>query len=295
MLLRLTKGRHILFILFFLQRLCDWDWDLMADSHVYRGVLVLQRLLLFRGSFNGKRHKDDNFIIPFKSTKSSSWRHHLEKLKFPIVKISKHGATVLALPLHNDCLCTLLLSCGDIHPQPGPSLSNTSQQSISRSTRTLYSLTQLKQIGLSSTPSWNSLSRSLRESLAQNEILCSSNRHDVRGWTTQLIPTRITQIRRKPNYSGKKNLPKMRNSSNCIIISPVHWCGNSNNSESNNHHASLTAKQKPIPTRIMQLNIFRNQARNSLSRPALHLIKPTNTTAQNLPPNLNYQAFCKQM
>ena len=65
---------------------------------------------------------------------SSSWaikgQSGANRVRFPIVKWSKHGCIVIALPEINQATrVDTILQCGDFHPQPGPhtSKSNTNE------------------------------------------------------------------------------------------------------------------------------------------------------------------------
>ena len=105
----------------------------MAVSHVSVRLLTILAFTTFplrsRSTDQNQGPVEANTQIvlpPVCFVRRQSWAN---RVKFPIVEWSKHGRMVIALPeIKQPTEVDIILLCGDIHPQPGPLISNSNKR-----------------------------------------------------------------------------------------------------------------------------------------------------------------------
>ena len=103
--------------------------SIMAASHVSVRLLTILAfstfLLRSRSTDRNQGPVKANTQIVLPSVCFIRRQSCANRVKFPIVEWSKHGRTVIALPeIKQPTGVNIILLCGDIHPQPGPLISN---------------------------------------------------------------------------------------------------------------------------------------------------------------------------
>lgn len=221
----------------------------MAVDHVLISALLLLVILLSDGLSNTENTTERLICVDLNLRVCFRRRFCAGRTKYPLVKFSKHGVTVLALPVRfiNLEVYSHLVCCGDIHPHPGPTNSHDglSRSSIPTSSRISYSPSQLRQIlhtsNISTHPHPNLVLNNilLREKLSRSDLLCPTVVY-LLGVPRKPIPTFISPRR----YTGKKikKFVSGHNRENCILI---------NLNGTNYHHFVQSTPSKRIGARSL--------------------------------------------
>ena len=111
----------------------------MAGGHVYVRLLSCMVFSTFvldsRSKDKNQGHSKVNAHIVLLSSWAIKRQSYANRVKFTIVKWSKHGCIVMTLPeIKRATRVDTILQCGDIYPHPGPhtSKSNTNEGKAAR-------------------------------------------------------------------------------------------------------------------------------------------------------------------
>ena len=144
-------------------------------------LVIFGTLLLFadRSALNVKN--SSAFDVVFSGTLSSNRLYfrgfrYINRVKFPVVKWLKHGHVVICLAEVSEMLC-----CGDVHPQPGPCISDAIKPAPAFKTCVKFAKTL------------NSSKRFLANEKGVHHSVAMTKHYKLKLTSYEAIPVRITR------------------------------------------------------------------------------------------------------